>query len=96
MVMYLLVNLIFILIVIVIFRIKPKKPSRVAVLTLGALLVLTAIFDSLIVGFGIVSYDPSRILGIFIGKAPIEDFFYAVLAVVLVPTIWKLAGKKND
>lgn len=93
---YFLVNLIYILVVIVGLGIKPKKPSKSIVLTLGSLLLLTAVFDSLIVGFSIVGYSPDRIIGIFIGKAPVEDFFYAVLAVILVPTIWKLKDKKYD
>lgn len=93
---YLLVDLIFILAVTITFRMNLRKPSKVVLLTLCALLLLTAMFDSLIVGFSIVSYNTDRILGIFIGNAPIEDFFYAVLAVMLVSTTWKLTENKDD
>jgi len=37
------------------------------------------------------------LLGITIGTAPIEDFFYAIAASVIVPTIWmKLSFKKEQ
>jgi lycopene cyclase domain-containing protein len=90
---YLTLNLLFIAVVLVALRIKPSRPSIPWVVTLIALLVLTAIFDSLIINAGIVAYDSSKLLGIYIGSAPIEDFFYAVLAIILIPAIWhKLGG----
>lgn len=92
---YLLINIVFILGVILAFRIKIKKPSKKSLLLLAILLVMTAVFDSIIVGLDIVSYVPSNILGIYIGNAPIEDFFYAVLAVLLVPTVWNMMEKKH-
>lgn len=64
--------------------------------TLAVLLALTAVFDNLIIMAGIVDYDPARILGVYIVQAPVEDFFYAVLAVVLVPALWHSIGKDNE
>ena len=93
---YLLVNLVFLAAVMIAYKIRPRKPSKTWLLTLAALLVMTAVFDSLIVGSDIVGYDTNKILGIYIGNAPVEDFFYAVLAVILVPTVWKLMEKKHD
>lgn len=57
------------------------------------MLVLTAIFDNLIVAAGIVGYDESKLLGVSIGVIPIEDFAYTVVAILLVPTIWKAMNK---
>ena len=54
--------------------------------------MLTAVFDNLIVGTGIVAYDPDRISGQRLGVAPVEDFLYAVAAVVLLPSLWTLLG----
>ena len=53
-------------------------------------LLLTVIFDNLLVGVGIVGYDPSRISGAVIGVAPLEDFAYAIAALVLLPSLWAL------
>ena len=60
--------------------------------TLVVLLVLTAIFDNVIVALGIVAYDTTHITGLFIGVVPIEDFAYSVAAVLVLPTLWGVLG----
>ena len=92
---YLLVNLVFLAGVWVAFRMRFKKPTKANMIALVALLVLTAVFDSLIVGFGIVGYDSEKILGLYIGNAPVEDFFYAILAALLIPALWERMEKKH-
>lgn len=62
----------------------------VALLVVG---LLTALFDNLIIGFGIVAYDPETLSGLMVGLAPLEDFAYTVAAVVLVPLLWTLWGR---
>ncbi len=57
-----------------------------------ALMLATAVFDNVLVATGIVGYDPSRISGVLVGVAPVEDFAYAVAAVVLLPSLWHLVG----
>ena len=57
-----------------------------------ALVALTLVFDNLIVAFGIVAYDPNKLLGIWVPVAPIEDFGYALLAAVAVPAVWQALG----
>ena len=66
--------------------------NRSVLVTLCIMIVCTAIFDSLIITAGIVDYDTTKILGMYIGTAPIEDFMYALLAVVIVPALWKGFG----
>jgi len=83
---YLLLNLVFAIVIIVVLR--TWRLSRPQILTLIPLLVLTAVFDSLIIYYGIVGYDLSQISGVYIGKAPIEDFFYTIVAVMIVPYFW--------
>ena len=63
------------------FRTSRLCFDRVPVLVL---MVMTAIFDNFIVASGIVSYDESKLSGIKILYAPIEDFAYTL---VLVPLI---------
>jgi len=65
-------------------------------LALVVLLVLTAVFDNVIVGTGIVGYDPARILGLRIGAAPIEDFAYPVAAALTLPALWVLLGPRRE
>ena len=59
-----------------------------------ALLALTAVFDNLMIAVGLVAYDPRHLSGAFVGIAPIEDFAYAVAAVVLLPSLWVLLGRR--
>jgi lycopene cyclase domain-containing protein len=74
-----------------------RSPRWIAVLiSAGILLVLTAIFDNIMIGIGLVGYDRSLISGVFIGRAPLEDFAYTVAAVVLLPSLWTLLSRKRD
>jgi lycopene cyclase domain-containing protein len=73
-----------------------KSQRRVALIALAPLLLATALFDNLIVGFGIVAYDSSKICGIFVGVVPIEDFCYSLAAVWLVPSIWQFASNRRS
>ena len=67
------------------------KPLTFAALVMFA---LTAIFDNVIIGTGIVAYDDDLLLGIKILYAPIEDFAYTAVAVVLVPSLFNLFRTK--
>ncbi|HET6825285.1 MAG TPA: lycopene cyclase domain-containing protein [Amnibacterium sp.] len=67
-------------------------PALVAV---GILVVATAVFDSVIVGTGIVGYDPARILGVRIGAAPVEDFAYPIAAGLALPALWHGLGRRR-
>lgn len=58
------------------------------------LFTLTAIFDNVIIGTGIVAYDESKILGLKVLYAPIEDFAYTAVAVLLVPTLFNFFRTK--
>ena len=68
--------------------------AKPLVATAAVMLTLTAIFDNVIIGTGIVAYDPEKISGIKIGVAPIEDFAYTVLAIVLVPSLFNFFRTK--
>ena len=66
-----------------------------ALLAVGVLVVATAVFDSVIVGTGIVGYDPARILGVRIGAAPVEDFAYPIAAGLALPALWHGLGRRR-
>jgi len=67
-------------------------PLPVLGVALAVLLALTAVFDNVMIAVGLVGYDEGRISGQYIGIAPLEDFAYAVAAVVLLPALWVLLG----
>lgn len=56
--------------------------------TFVALAILTAIFDSVMIGLGLFSYDEAHLAGIHIGLAPIEDFAYPLACALLLPALW--------
>ena len=58
--------------------------------TAAVMLLMTLVFDNLIIATGIVDYDPEKISGIRLGVAPIEDFAYTLVALVLVPSVFNL------
>ena len=92
---YVILNLIFLVCIAGLFMQYLRKPTKSWLIMLGVLLVLTAIFDSIIIWAGIVGYDSEKILGIYIGFAPIEDFFYAILAAMIVPILWNVFDTKK-
>ena len=59
-------------------------------------LLLTAVFDNVMIRVGLVGYEASKISGAFVGVAPLEDFAYAVAAVVLLPALWVIVGPRLD
>jgi lycopene cyclase domain-containing protein len=74
-----------------------RKWLNPGALRLAALLTLfmTLVFDNLIVLAGIVGYDEKLISGIKLGVAPIEDFSYTLLGLVMIPLTWELLGRKK-
>lgn len=84
---YLMLNVIFCVIILFLFARKFRRPSKSWWITLGIVLLLTLVFDNLAIWAGFFSYNPSLILGIRIGLAPIEDFFYAFMACLLIPLL---------
>lgn len=74
-----------------------KRPSTAPWLSAAAvMMVLTAIFDNAIIGFGLVDYDNTLISGLRLGFAPIEDFAYTLAALLIVPALWHLMEPRGD
>ena len=74
-----------------------RSPRWAAVGLAGVLiLVMTAVFDNVMIAVGLVAYAPEHISGAFIGIAPLEDFAYAIAAVVGLPCLWSLLGRRGS
>lgn len=63
-------------------------------ITAAVLLVMTAAFDNIMIGVGLVDYEPSLISGAFLGIAPLEDFAYALAAIFGLPSLWVLLERR--
>lgn len=83
-------------IIVTLIALRARLCKKAILLTLVVLVICTAVFDSLIIAAGIVQYNEALIVGIRIGHAPIEDFFYSIVAVLLVPVVWNSLGREND
>ncbi|WP_309073853.1 prenyltransferase [Paenarthrobacter sp.] len=79
------------------WRGEAGKHWKAVGLAFAALAVLTAVFDSVMIGMELFHYDASHILGVKIGLAPIEDFAYPLAGVVALPGLWMwLTRKRKD
>jgi len=65
-------------------------------LTLAALMVLTAVFDNLMIAVDLFGYVDDQISGLKIGLAPIEDFAWPVAAVAGLPALALLVDRVLD
>lgn len=85
---YLILNIVFLTAILLLFRIRKITNNHAWLVMFVALVILTAVFDNLLIYFHAIDYNVDKLLGIYIGLAPIEDFFYALLAAFLVPGLW--------
>lgn len=69
---------------------------RAVALTGLILVVLTAVFDNVMIAIGLVDYNPAVTNPARLGVAPLEDFSYTVAAVLLLPAIWVLASRRDQ
>jgi lycopene cyclase domain-containing protein len=68
---------------------------RAIVITAGILLIMTAVFDNVMISVGLIGYNSDSISGAFVGVAPLEDFAYSLAAVVALPCLWALLGSRS-
>lgn len=71
-----------------------RRPGRgwwlVTAGTTAVLLVMTALFDSLMIAVDLFRFEESLLLGWRIGLAPVEDLAWPLAAGLLLPSLWLL------
>jgi len=93
---YLALNVVFMLIAFIILNVVVRKsPWKLIGWTLLSMVLVTLIFDNVIVALGIVDYDSNKISGLVLGLVPIEDFAYTIVSVLAVSSIWHLMTRKK-
>lgn len=77
---------------------RPRFGHRMRASALAAvvLVILTAVFDNVMIAAGLFSYPPEHLSGIRIGLAPIEDFSYPICAAFLLPALWTLSESRRE
>jgi lycopene cyclase domain-containing protein len=68
-----------------------KWPLIWTVVHLG---ILTLVFDTLMIREGLYTFDPAKIVGLHLWRAPIEDFAYPVAAGIAMPALWTLLERR--
>ncbi|KAA9395042.1 prenyltransferase [Kocuria coralli] len=76
-------------------REAPRRRWAAMGLALAVLIVLTVIFDSLMIAAGFFSYGDGSLTGITLWLAPVEDLAYVLAAVVLLPVLWWALGHRG-
>lgn len=81
-------------------RTLPSRAERVRHWTAvaiagGVLMLLTAIFDNIMIRAGLYQYGTQGTLGVTLGRAPIEDLSYPVACALGVPGLWLLATRRR-
>ena len=61
----------------------------------AALLVLTAVFDSLMIAADLFRFDEDRLLGWHVLLAPVEDFAWPVASALALPALWLLLAPEE-
>lgn len=93
---YLVLNSSVLVILAIAFRRYAVRDGRTWRILALHLIPLTIVFDSLCIAIGIFGYNPATISGLKLGPMPIEDLFYTVAAILVVPALWKLYGSKKE
>jgi len=88
-------GLVAVLVVVAVLR-RRVPHWRAVGITAVVLLIMTAIFDNIMIGVGLVAYNPDLISGVFIGIAPLEDFAYTVAALFMLPALWHLLARNRS
>ncbi|MRG59823.1 lycopene cyclase domain-containing protein [Agromyces sp. CFH 90414] len=84
-------------IVAVAFRRSAPRGHVVALVGAGVVLVvLTAVFDSVMIATGLFDYADGLISGLRIWLAPLEDFAYPVAALLVCSAVWNALGGDGD
>ncbi|MCZ4066663.1 lycopene cyclase domain-containing protein [Microbacterium sp. H37-C3] len=88
----------FVLVTVVVTAMSARRPrfaARMAWSSVAAvvLVLLTAVFDNVMIAAGLFTYPEEHLSGIRIGLAPLEDFAYPLCAAFLVPAVATLLEK---
>lgn len=64
--------------------------------TVIALVLLTLVFDNLMIAADLFRFDPAQLLGVRIGLVPVEDLAWPVAAGMLLPALHLLLVPAED
>ncbi|WP_413320865.1 lycopene cyclase domain-containing protein [Agrococcus sp. 1P02AA] len=69
---------------------RDRRGWAAVAIAAAAVLLLTVVFDSLMIAADLFRFDEALLLGVRIGLAPVEDLGYALIAVLVAAATWRL------
>jgi len=77
-----------------------RRPDRLwwtaTVLTLVALLVLTVVFDNVMIAADLFRFREEAMSGLYLLLAPVEDLAWPVAAALGLPPLWRLLVPREE
>lgn len=64
-------------------------------LTMAILVVLTVVFDSIMIRSDLFQFDESSLLGVYLWHAPVEDLAWPLAAGLLLPAVRELLNHRE-
>ncbi|MEO7350101.1 MAG: lycopene cyclase domain-containing protein [Terrimesophilobacter sp.] len=104
---YLILSIVFVMVACLILALALARPgaqqrralvrrwTAPVIITGVALVILTAVFDNIMIALGFMVYSQTHVTGISVGLAPLEDFSYPLAGLILLPALWLLLGKRT-
>ncbi|WP_394553957.1 lycopene cyclase domain-containing protein [Agromyces sp. MMS24-JH15] len=77
------------------WRRAPRGHAAALAIAAGALVALTAVFDTVMIAAGLFTYADGTTTGLVVGLAPIEDFAYPLGVLLLMSALWNLLGSRT-
>lgn len=69
---------------------RDRRGWAAVAIAASVVLLLTIVFDSIMIAVDLFRYDEALLLGPHVGLAPVEDLGYALIAVLVVVALWRL------
>ncbi|WP_395244759.1 lycopene cyclase domain-containing protein [Agromyces sp. MMS24-K17] len=77
------------------WRRAPRGHAVALAVAGGALVVLTVVFDTLMIAAGLFEYGAAQISGLRLGLAPVEDLAYPIAGLLLLSAVWNLLAPRD-
>lgn len=94
-------NLVFLVVVAVVTVVLVRRAGagprwwQAVAVVIGALAVLTVVFDSLMIMADLFRYEDDLMIGLDLWLTPVEDLAWPLAAGLLLPALWTWLGRKD-
>ncbi|WP_182112346.1 MULTISPECIES: lycopene cyclase domain-containing protein [unclassified Actinotalea] len=96
---YLVLDVVFLAVagaVVALAHARGVRPSlRAIAWSMLVLAVMTLVFDNLMIAAGLFEFDDAHLVGLRVGRAPVEDLGYPFAVALLLPALWHLLGRRR-